>query len=120
MRLEPLHDRIVIRPTPPDAYRGGLQLMSSDMQDKNEGTVVSVGPGVPLHNIKLEVTGEVTEAAMDKLLKVVELIENGRKMKVSPGDYVMYGRYAGTKIVLNEVDHVMIRESDVFGKLIEE
>lgn len=117
MNFKPERDRILIKPADPDKYRGGLEFYGSDVQDKAEGEVIAVGPGVPLHNIRLEVTGEVTEAAMQKLKEVVELIERGREMRYKPGDYVMYGKYAGTKIRLDEVEYIIVREADVFGTL---
>lgn len=120
MRFEPHHDRILIKPAPPETSRAGLELMSNDIQDKAEGTVIEIGTGVPLHNIKLEVTGEVTEAAMDKLIKVIELINKGREISYKPGDYVLYGRHAGTKVPINGEDFIMLREADVFGKLIDD
>lgn len=116
-QFNPVHDRILIKPADPDKYVAGLELIGNDVQDKAEGEVISVGTGVPLHNVKLEVTGEVNEAAMDKLLKVVELIERGRQMRVKPGDYVLYGKYAGTKVTIDEVNYVIVRENDVFGTL---
>lgn len=112
MRL--LHDRILIKPTPPDKVRGGIELFGTDVEDKNEGTVVEIGEGVPLHNIHLNVTGEVTNEAMNTLKEVVELIERGRAMKVAPGDLVVYGRYAGTKVNFEGEPHIIIREADIF------
>lgn len=117
MKLIPHHDRILIKPAPPETFRAGLELMSNDIQDKAEGTVIAIGTGVPIHNIKLEVTGEVSEAAMGKLLQVIELINKGREMSYKPGDYVLYGRHAGTKITHNGEDHLVVREGDVFGIL---
>lgn len=118
MRFEPFQDRILIKPTPPDEYvGGGLQLLSSDKEPKAEGIVIEVGRGVPLHEINLKVTGDVTVEAMIALKQVVELIENGRKMLAQPGDYVLYGKYAGTKQMHNGEEHIIVRESDVFGRL---
>ena len=118
MKFKPHQDRILIKPTPPDKFRGGIELL--DAEDKTEGTVIAVGTGVPLHNIHLNVTGDVSEAAMDKLLQVVKLIEKGREMAYQPGDYVIYGRYAGTKITYNGEEHILIRDGDVFGHYQEE
>lgn len=120
MKFEPKADRILIKPVPPDKFRGGLELFGADVQERAEGTIIAIGDGVPLHNIKLEVTGEVTEAAMDKLLQVIQLIERGRKMSYAVGDYVLYGKYAGTKVPIDGEEHIIVREADVFGKLIDD
>lgn len=115
MEFQPVHDRILIKPTPPDKFRGAIELLDSETEPKSEGTVIAVGDGVPLHNIKLNVTGEVTKEAMEALERVVDKIEKGRQMRVQPGQYVLYGRYAGTKVRLNDEDYIIIREADVFG-----
>jgi co-chaperonin GroES (HSP10) len=117
MKFNPLADRILIKPTPPDNFRGGLEIQG---EPKAEGTVIAIGKGVPLHNITLNVTGEVTPEAMSHLAEVVSLIEKGRAMNVKVGDYVMYGKYAGTKVMHNDEEHIIIREADVFGDLTEE
>lgn len=115
----PKHDRIQIKPTPPDEEIGGFALGSGDKQEKGEGLVIAVGDGVPLHNIHLNVTGEVTPETIDKLKEVVELIEKGRALKYKPGDYVQYGRIAGTKLTLNGEDFIIVREADVFGVIVD-
>lgn len=117
MRFQPIHDRILIKPTPPDNHRAGLEMLQSEVEPKSEGTVVAVGHGVPLHNIHLNLTGDADDATMIALKEVVSMIEQGRKMRVKVGDYVMYGKYAGTKIIHEGEEHIMIREADVFGIL---
>lgn len=120
MKFTPQDDRILIKPSPPDRERGGLLMQGSDVTDKAEGTVVAVGPGIPLHNIHLNVTGEVTEKAMDSLKQVIELLERGQKIPYVPGDYVLYGKYSGTKITLDGEEHLIVRRADVFGQLEED
>ena len=118
MKFKPTHDRVLIKPTPRDQFIAGFELLDGDQQDKSEGTVVAVGDGVPLHDIRLQVTGELTEASMNALKEVIALIERGRQMRVQPGDHVQYGRYAGTKVMYEGEEHIMIREADIFGKFI--
>lgn len=116
-KFEPTGDRILIRPADPDAMRAGIQLLGSDVESKYEGEVIEVGDGVPIHDIRLNITGDVSDANLEKLRPIIELILKGRPIRYAKGDYVIYGRYSGTKILVNEVEHVIIRESDVFGKL---
>ncbi len=118
-QFQPIHDRICIKPTAPDNFVAGIELFGADIQEKAEGTVVSVGQGVPLHEINLKVLGDATLETMSRVEEVVRLIENGRKMRVKVGDYVIYGKYAGTKIKLDGEDHIIVREADVFGILTE-
>lgn len=119
MKFKPTHDRVLIKPTPRDQFiADNFELLDGDQQDKSEGTVVAVGDGVPLHDIRLQVTGELTEASMNSLKEVIALIERGRQMRVQPGDYVQYGRYAGTKVMYEGEEHIMIREADIFGKFL--
>lgn len=112
-----LHDRILIKPVPREEFRAGLQLLGDDQYQRAEGTVVDVGPGVPLHNIRINITCDSTEQAMQTLKEVVQLIERGREMQLKPGDYVTYGEHAGTRIMINGEQHLIIREADVFGVL---
>lgn len=119
MKFNPTADRILIKPADPDKFRAGLEMFGADVVEKSEGTVIAVGTGVLLHNIKLNVTGEVTPEAMNKLHDIVTLIERGRELMYKPGDYVVYGKYAGTKVMIDEVEHLVIRECDVFGTLTE-
>lgn len=115
--FEPIGDRVLIRPADPDKFRAGIEFQGADIEQKYEGEVIAVGTGVPLHNIMLNITGETTPEAMALLLEAIKTIERGRAIQYQKGDYVLYGRYAGTKIHLDEVEHVIIREGDVFGKI---
>jgi chaperonin GroES len=111
---EPILDRVLIKPNPPEETAGGLDLLEGDQEKKFEGLIVAVGTGVPLHNIKLEVTGDVSEKTLEALKEVIELIQKGRPMRVKPGDVVMFGRYAGTRVFIGGEEHLMMREGDVF------
>lgn len=118
MKFQPTHDRILIKPTPPEEERAGLFLLKQDQEQPSEGIVIAVGTGVPLHNVNLTVNGDATEANMNALKEVITLLKEGRPMRVKVGDYVLYGKYAGTKVVHDEQEHIIIREADVFGCLV--
>lgn len=120
-----LHDRVMIRPVEKKTQtESGLALPENDQKQDPIGEVVAVGQGVPLHNIKLNISGDLSEESLSKLESIVRLIEKGREMRVKVGDQVQYGQMAGTTINITEDysnvkagKYVMIREADVFGKL---
>ena len=55
---------------------------------------------------------------MNALKDVIKLLKEGRPMRVKVGDYVLYGKYAGTKVIHDDYEHIIIREADVFGILV--
>lgn len=118
MKFIPTHDRILIKPTPPEEERAGLYLLQQDQEQRSEGLVIAVGTGVPLHNVNLTINGDALEANMNSLKEVITLLKEGRPMRVNVGDYVLYGKYAGTKVILDDTEHLIIREADVFGILV--
>lgn len=118
---EPIGDRVLIKPNPKETTKGGFELLESERKQDPTGTVIAVGTGVPLHNIKLNIEGNVTPEILDQVERIVQLIENGRAIKVKPGDVVTYGQYAGTLTRLKDdpAEYLMIRESDIFMRISE-
>lgn len=89
--IKPLADRVVVKPLEADdKTSGGLYIPDSAKEKPQRGTVLAVGPGK---------------------------VENGTKvdMSVHEGDTVLYGKYAGTEIQLDEDDVLIMRESDILG-----
>lgn len=89
--IKPLSDRVVVKPEPAEEKTSsGLFIPDSAKEKPQRGTIVSVGPG---------------------------RVENGAKidMTVSEGDTVLYGKYAGTEITLENEDLLIMRESDILG-----
>lgn len=119
-------DRVVIRPKPTTTEASGLTLMEGDHKQDPWGIVIFVGEGVPLNNIKIDInlTGDHDASELDKVLEriehIMELQIKGRKMRVQVGDIVHYGQYAGTKQIINGEQVIIIREQDIFGKLIQD
>ena len=90
-KLTPLADRVVVRPQDAEeTTAGGLIIPDTAKEKPQKGTVVAVGPGK---------------------------VENGTKvdMTVSDGDIVLYGKYAGTEVSLDNEDLLIMRESDILG-----
>jgi chaperonin GroES len=92
MKLQPLQDRIVVRRVEEEEKtRGGLIIPDSAKERPLEGEVVAVGSGKRLD--------DGTVVALD----------------VKQGDRVLFGKYAGTEIKLDGVDHLILREEEVLG-----
>jgi len=91
--FKPLSDRVAVRPAPADEKTsGGLFIPDTAKEKPKRGTVLAVGPG---------------------------RFENGHQiaMGVKKGDDVLYGSYAGTEITLDGEDILIMRESDLLGRI---
>ena len=89
--ITPLADRVVIKPQEAEEKtQGGLFIPDTAKEKPQRGLVVAVGPGK---------------------------VENGTKidMSVSADDIVLYGKYAGTEITIDNEDLLIMRESDILG-----
>lgn len=94
MKLQPLNDRIVIKPSKAAAKTsGGILLPEAAQEKQSRGDVVAVGPG------NLNDRGERI------------------KMDIKVGDHVFYSKYAGTEVKVNDQDFTVLRESDVMAKV---
>lgn len=92
MAIKPLADRVVVKPSEAEEKTsGGIILPDTAKEKPQEGTVVAVGPG--------------------------KVSENGTKvaMEVKVGDKVLYGKYSGTEITIDGVEHLIMRESDILA-----
>lgn len=93
MRLEPLGDRVIVRPAEQEEKsRGGVLLPDSAKERPTRGEVLAVGPG--------------------------RTLENGLIVKpsVSVGDVVYYEKYGGNKVELDGEGYVILAESAILGK----
>jgi len=91
-KIQPLHDRVVIKPKEAEEKtKSGIILPDTAKEKPIEGTVVAVGEG------------KVTEDG--KVLK----------MTVKVGDTVLYGKYSGTEIKIDDLEYLIMRESDIYG-----
>ena len=92
MKIRPLHDRVVIRRMEEETTtKGGIVLPDSVTEKPSRGEVLAVGPGKTLDS------GEV------------------RKIDVNVGDNVLFGKYAGTEVKIDDEDIVVMREDDIMG-----
>lgn len=109
MKYEPLDDRVLILPDPQDDQVKGFYVDDDKKPKKLSGTIVAVGTGVPIMNVKIDASGDATA-----IKELIELIKQGRPMKVKVGDRVVYGQFAGTRVPIDGVEYLMLREADVF------
>ncbi len=93
VKLEPLADRLVVRPIEKEEVtKGGIVLPDTVREKPQEGEILAVGPG--------------------------RLSEDGKRiaMDVKVGDIVIYAKYGGTEIKIEDEDLMILRESDILAK----
>ncbi|HUX86643.1 MAG TPA: co-chaperone GroES, partial [Chloroflexota bacterium] len=91
-QIKPLSDRVVVQPTPrEETTRGGIVLPDTAKEKPQEGKVVAVGPG--------RVTDEGKTIAPE----------------LKEGDAVLYAKYAGTEVRLDETDYLILSERDILA-----
>jgi chaperonin GroES len=87
MKVKPLADRVMVKLEKNEAKTAGGIIIPDTAQEKTQtGTVVAVGPG--------------TEK---------------EKITVSPGQKVMYDKYAGTQIKIDGVEHLILKAADIIA-----
>ena len=95
MALQPLDDRIVVKPgESEETTASGLVIPDTAKEKPQQGEVIAVGPGK-----RSEQTGEIIPIG------------------VSVGDTVLYSKYGGTEIKVDGEDLLVLRESDVLAKV---
>jgi chaperonin GroES len=94
MKLRPLHDRILIkRVEEKETVKGGIIIPDSAKEKPQEGEVVAVG------------NGKKTEDG-----KVIPL-------DVKAGDRVLFGKYSGNDIKIDDQEYLILREDEILGVL---
>ena len=94
MTVRPLHDRILIkRIEEKETIKGGSIIPDSAKEKPQEGQVIAVGKG------------KKTEDG-----KVIPL-------DVKAGDRILFGKYSGTEIKIDDVEYLILREDEVLGVL---
>ncbi len=92
MAVKPLDDRVLVKQCDAEEVTaGGIVLPDAAQEKPQRGTVVATGPG--------------------------KLLDSGKRgeMGLKKGNEVFYGKYAGTEVKVNDVDYVILRESDVLA-----
>lgn len=92
MKINPLSDRIVVKPAEAEEKtKGGLFLPDTAKEKPVWGEVIAAGPG--------------------------KVTDDGKKipMEVKVGDKVLYGKYSGTEVSVDGQEVLIMRESDIFA-----
>lgn len=91
LKIQPLGDRVVIRPLEEtEEMRGGLYIPDTAKEKPLQGEVIAVGPG---------------------------RFEKGERvpMEVEVGSKVLYSKYAGTDVRIGDEEYLIVKESDVLA-----
>ena len=94
MKTRPLHDRVILkRVEEKETVKGGIIIPDTAKEKPMEGEVISVGPG--------------------------KKMEDGKRspMDLKAGDRVLFGKYAGTEIKIDDVEYVIMREEEILAVL---
>lgn len=92
-KLQPLADRLVVKPIQKEEMtKGGILLPDTAKEKPQEGEVVAVGPG--------RMTDDGKRIAMD----------------IKVGDRVIYAKYGGSEIKVDDVEMMILRENDILAK----
>lgn len=94
MKIKPLNDRVLILRIEEEAKTaGGIIIPDTAKEKPQEGKVIAAGPG------KLNDKGERIA------------------MAVKDGDTVLFGKYSGSEVKIDGVEHLIMREDDILGIL---
>lgn len=92
MKIRPLHDRVlVMRSEEERKSAGGIVIPDSATEKPQRGKIVAVGKGKILEN------GEI------------------RPLDVKIGDIILFGKYSGTEVKIDNTDYLVMREEDIMG-----
>jgi chaperonin GroES len=92
MNVKPLADRILVKPLEAEEKsKGGIIIPDNAKEKPQKGEVVAVGPG--------------------------KIADNGQKiaMELKKGDKVLYGKYSGTEVTVDDQEYLIVKESDVLA-----
>jgi chaperonin GroES len=94
LKIRPVADRVVVHPLEDtEEMRGGLYIPDTAKEKPQQGVVAAVGPG---------------------------RLEKGKRipMELSVGQRVLYGKYSGTEVTLDDETYLVVKESDVLAVLV--
>lgn len=93
VKIKPLGDRLIVKPIERETMKGGIIIPDTAKEKPMEGEVLAAGPG------KLDEKGHRTP------------------MDVKVGDKVLYGKYSGTEIKLDDETYLIIHQDEILGIL---
>ena len=94
MNIRPLQDRVIVkRLEAEETVKGGIIIPDTAKEKPQKGEVIAVGPGKVSKDGKLQ------------------------PMNVKVGDKILFGKYAGTDVKIDDEDYIIMREDDILGIL---
>ena len=92
MNIQPLQDRVLVKPLhQEEVKKGGIIIPDTAKEKPQEGEIVAAGPG------RLSDEGKMLS------------------MSVKVGDKILYGKYSGTEVSVNDGEFLIMRESDILA-----
>ncbi|MDO8735390.1 MAG: co-chaperone GroES [Elusimicrobiota bacterium] len=92
MKIRPLGDRVIVKPAEEkEVKKGGIIIPDTAKEKPQEGDVIAVGPG------KVDETGKKIP------------------MDVKAGDKILYGKYSGTEIKIDDKEYLIMHQEDILG-----
>ena len=91
-KLQPLADRLVVKPIQKEEMtKSGIFIPDTAKEKPQEGEVIAIGPG--------------------------KMTDDGKRipMELKVGDRVIYSKYGGSEIKIDDVEMIILRESDILG-----
>jgi chaperonin GroES len=92
MNIQPLADRVLVEPLEQaEVKKGGIIIPDTAKERPQEGKIVAVGPG--------------------------RVTDDGNKvsMEVAVGDTILYGKYSGSEVRLEDKEYLIMRETDILA-----
>ena len=91
MKVRPLYDHILVERIEEEVKKGGIIIPDTAKEKPQQGKVIAVGSG----------------RRDDKGNKI--------ELEVKKGDIILFGKYAGTEVKIDDNDYLIIREDDILG-----
>jgi chaperonin GroES len=96
MKFRPLHDRVVVkRIEAEDKTTGGIIIPDTAKEKSSQGEIVAVGPG-----------------GRDEAGRIIPI-------DLEVGDRVLFGKWSGTEVKIDNAELLIMKESDIMGVVIE-
>lgn len=91
MNIKPLHDHILVERIEEEVRKGGIIIPDTAKEKPQQGKVIAVGDG--------------------------RRDEKGNRiaLDVKKGDIILFGKYAGSEVKIDDKEYLIIREDDVLG-----
>jgi len=92
LKIQPLGDRVVVKPLDRETVtKSGIVLPDTAKEKPQEGEILAVGPG--------------------------KVLDNGKRTtpEVQVGQKVLFAKYAGTEVKMDNEEYLILRESDIMG-----